>query len=146
MARNIKGGKKLNAFIRKAKNAKSVKEIQVGFFATSRYPDGTPVAAVAAWNEFGTKRIPERPFFRNAIEGAEDELKPVMVKSIDPRTMAMDRTTAGKLGEVMQGRIQRSITTLREPALAESTKRKKGSSNPLIDTGTLRKSTTYRIK
>ena len=85
MARNIKGGKKLNAFIRKAKNAKSVKEIQVGFFSSAKYPDGTPVAAVAAWNEFGTKRIKERPFFRNAIsEGAEDELKPVTGQEHQP--------------------------------------------------------------
>ena len=145
MARNIKGGQKLNAFLRKAKNAKSVKEIQVGFFATSKYPDGTPVAAVAAFNEFGTKRAPERPFFRNAIAGAEEELNPVMVKNINPRTMALDRKTAGKLGQVMQGRIQRSITTLRDPANAPSTIAQKGSSNPLLDTGTLRKSTTYRI-
>ena len=146
MARNIKGGQKLNAFLRKAKNAKSVKEIQVGFFATSKYPDGTPVAAVAAWNEFGTKRAPERPFFRQAITGAEEELNPVLVKNIDPRTMALDRKTAGKLGEVMLGRIQRSIVTLREPANAPSTIRLKKSDNPLIGkTGTLLKSVNYRV-
>ena len=147
MARNIKGGKKLDAFLRKAKNAKSVKEIQVGFFASSKYPDGTPVAAVAAFNEFGTKRIPERPFFRQAISGADEELKPVLLKSINPRTMALDRKTAGKLGQVMQGRIQRSIVTLREPALAPSTiaRRKKKSTKPLIDTGTLLKNVTYRV-
>ena len=37
----IKGGKRLEAFLRKAKNAKStnnVKEVEVGFYSTARYP------------------------------------------------------------------------------------------------------------
>lgn len=31
-------------------------EVSVGFLANATYPDGTPVAAVAFWNEFGTSR------------------------------------------------------------------------------------------
>ena len=69
MPKNVTGGRKLAAFLRQAKaaQASSVKGIDVGFFSTAKYPDGTPVAAVAAWNEFGTERngqqhVPERPF------------------------------------------------------------------------------------
>ena len=49
---------KLKSFIKKAQAAqiKSVKRVSVGFFATSKYRDGTPVTNVAAWNEFGTQR------------------------------------------------------------------------------------------
>ena len=123
--------------------------MQVGFFATAKYDDGTPVAAVAAWNEFGTKRIPERPFFRQAIQGADRDLVPIIKYNLDPKTLAIDRPLAGKLGTAMKGRIQKSITVLRTPANAPSTTaprpRGKGSSNPLIDTGFMRKSVTYKI-
>ena len=147
----VRGGQKLARFLRKAKRAKSVRSIEVGFFESSRYPSGEYVAAVAAWNEFGTENeagethIPERPFFRNAIAGAKEDLLPILIENVDPRTMAVDRKTAGLMGQAMVGRIQRSITTLRTPELAESTKRAKGSSNPLIDTSLMRKSTTYKI-
>lgn len=124
--------------------------MSVGFFSTAKYPDGTPVAAVAAWNEFGTSRIPERPFFRNAIVGADKELMPVLKKGIDPRDMALDHITAAKLGLVMQARVQRSITDLSSPPNAPSTTAPrplgKGSSNPLIDTGFMRQSTTYKVE
>lgn len=41
--------------------------INIGFFAGTQYPDGTPVAAVAKWNNDGTDRIPERPFFSKGM-------------------------------------------------------------------------------
>ena len=60
------GGKKLQRLLREAGKG-GVSGVKVGFFSTAKYEDGTPVAAVAAWNEFGTKTIPERPFFRRAL-------------------------------------------------------------------------------
>jgi hypothetical protein len=41
--------------------------VSAGFFSNSAYPDGTPVASVAMWNNNGTERIPERPFFTKGI-------------------------------------------------------------------------------
>ena len=66
------GGRKIKRLFDTALKG-GVREVDVGFFSTATYPDGTPVAAVAAWNEFGTQRggrphIPERPFFRRAIK------------------------------------------------------------------------------
>ena len=48
MAR-VKGGQKAKQFILQAKRAQrgAVDELQVGFFSTSKYPDGTPVTNVA---------------------------------------------------------------------------------------------------
>ena len=54
---NVRGGRRLATFLRKARAAKHV-DTDVGFFDSARYSDGTPVAAVAAWNEFGTRNIP----------------------------------------------------------------------------------------
>ena len=69
MARRVTGGRAAKQFILQAKRAQrgAVEELQVGFFATAKYPDGTPVTNVAVWNEFGTGSIPERPFFRQAL-------------------------------------------------------------------------------
>lgn len=156
----IQGGEQLDKFLRQARKAHGLTATKIGFFADAKYPDGTLVAAVAAWQEFGTQnkdgtvRIPERPFFRNAVNDPETAaaLISILRSNIDPWTMVVDPQIGDKLGATMQGRIQRSITTLKEPPLAESTKkarrRKFGSkglaANPLIDTGTLRNSVTWK--
>ena len=162
MPSRVQGGRKLAAFLRRAKSAKArSKQTDVGFFSTAKYPNGLNVAAVAAWNEFGTETIPERPFLRQAISGAERDLLPVLKAGIDPKEMVIDARTAGLLGEVMKARIQQSITTLREPPNAPITisggwmrsksgkpfrVKGKGSSNPLIDTGFMRQSVTYQVE
>ena len=51
-------------------------------------------------------------FFRNALRTSKELLLDIMVENIDPRTMTLDRITAGKLGAALVGEIQRSITTL----------------------------------
>ena len=118
-----RGGQRLNRFIRTAKRAKSVRSIEVGFFSNARYPSGEYVAAIAAIQEFGSEKnnIPERPFIRNSLQNAKEELLPIMIQNVDPKTMAVDRRVGGLMGQAMVGRIQRSITTLRKPANAPST-------------------------
>lgn len=37
--------------------------VRVGVLESATYPDGTPVAMVAFWNEYGTKTSPVRAFF-----------------------------------------------------------------------------------
>ena len=146
MAR-VKGGQKAKQFILQAKRAQrgAVDELQVGFFSTSKYPNGQAVTNVAVWNEFGTGSIPERPFFRQAIAGAKRSIGPMIRASLDGRKMAMDRQAAGRIGEFMKDRIQTSITTLRSPGNAPATIAAKGSSNPLIDEGFLRNSVAWVI-
>ena len=149
MASKVTGGRKLNTFFRRAKSAQagSVRaRLKSDSIRRPSISDGTPVTNVAAWNEFGDiPNIPERPFFRQAIQGAKAEITPILVENVDPRTMSVDRRTAGLVGQAMQGRIQRSITTLRRPGNAPSTIEAKGSSNPLIDTGFMRQSVNWKI-
>ena len=159
-----RGGQKLKRFIRTAKRApKASSGVDVGWFRDAKYPPvrtgkrgggkQSPVyaAAVALWNEFGTQGggwggpIPERPFIRNALRDANAELIPVLKESLDPKTMTLDKRSAGRLGATMVGMIQTSITTLRTPPNSPVTRKIKGSSNPLFDTGFLRASTTYRV-
>ena len=66
------GGKaleRLNLAIKQLEGATA----QVGFFPESRYPSGTPVAQVAAYQELGTGKIPPRPYFRTAIQTKSQE-------------------------------------------------------------------------
>ena len=55
-------------------------EVAVGFMEGATYPDGTPVAAVAYWNEFGASGTPARPFFRQMIAAESPTWAPKMAK------------------------------------------------------------------
>ena len=114
----------------------------------AKYDDkkGTPVAAVAAWNEFGTETIPERPFFRRAIAEMEGGISNIVKAGIDTKKMVVDDRLADRVGAYAQGQIQESITALKEPPNAPSTIKEKGSSSPLIDTGHMRESVTWKVE
>ena len=93
-----RGGKKLRRLLREAGKG-GVSGVKVGFFSTAKYQDGTPVAAVAAWNEFGTKTIPERPFFRNALAESERGVSRISSQAgIDTEKMVVDEQLAGRVG------------------------------------------------
>ena len=116
------------------------------------YPASETSSAIvmrAIWNHFGTSRgIPSRPFLRNAIRGNRNKYKrqlQIAAKSLVVG-LSTTRDVLAKLGIQAVGDIQREITNLRTPPNAPSTIRKKGSSNPLIDTGEMRQSTTYEIE
>lgn len=140
------GGQKLKAFVAGAQKKLPFKDIDVGFFAEARYTDGTPIAAIAFFNEFGTKNIPERPFFRNANEGIKKPLIALLKRQFKPEdNQLVTLKTAGLAGVLHVNTIQKSITDMRDPPNAPSTIRQKGSSNPLIDTGEMRRSVTYKV-
>ena len=122
--------------------------IQAGFFSTARYQDGTPVTNVAAWNEFGTqgrRPTPERPFMRQANHRMRPELLEIIKDRVDPVTLKVDLTTANTIGMKMQSEIANSIVNLKDPPNAPYTIARKGSSNPLIDTGKMVNSVAYEV-
>lgn len=86
--------------------------VNVGWFEDQRYDDGTSVAQVARWNEFGTKAgIPERPFMRRTKMEHEREwverLKTLVQRALDEDK---DLDSALKVfGEVVKGDIQKTI-------------------------------------
>ena len=147
MASSVRGGKKLQQFINRGKRAgEKTQRVDVGFFSTARYPDGTGVAAVAAWNEFGTKFAPERPFFRQAIENMDESLPPLIREYLDPKNPIMTPRVAAIVGEKAKAEIQSRITLLSEPENSPATVKAKGSDNPLIDKGFMRNSVAYRTE
>ena len=140
-----RGGEKLRRLLREAAKRRDT-TVEVGFFSEARYEDGTPVAAVAAWNEFGTEDIPERPFFRRALAEVEDGVTKIVKAGIDTEKMVVDDRLAGRVGAYVAGQIQESITALKEPPNAPSTIKEKGGSSPLLDTGHMRESVTWKVE
>lgn len=141
------GGEKLQEFIDDVKNAR-LGDIEVGFFKTAKYPDGTSVAQVAATHEFGAPTVPQRPFFRQAIRKMERpaQLPRIVRKLVDRRTMTMPRVGYERIGQYAANQIQERIVLLRKPPNSPETIRRKGSSNPLIDVGAMRTAVSWRVK
>lgn len=120
--------------------------VEVGFMNNATYPDGTPVAAVAFWNEFGTSDgIPARPFFRNMIASESGTWPDTMARQAKGTGYDAERTLA-LMGEDIGGALRQSINDFTAPDNAESTiAAKGGASKPLIDTSHMINSIAYRV-
>lgn len=107
------GGQRLQAFLVKAGGERGVSRIQVGFFG-DRYPDGRPVAVVAAAHEFGNDSgsRPETAFMRQALDrgNVRQIVREEMRRGRAGKgTMAVDRHTAERIGQRMAREVQASI-------------------------------------
>jgi len=119
--------------------------VKVGFLEGATYPDGTPVAAVAFWNEFGNGSAPPRPFFRGMI-AEEKPSWPGKVEAIAKATDYDGEKILKLMGEDIQGALIQSINDFTTPALAQSTIDRKGFDKPLIDTGHMVNSTGWELE
>jgi len=112
---------------------------QVGLPSGINYEDGTPVAQVAAIQEFGApaKKIPPRPFIRPTVAEQKEQWTKIIAKSI-PKVVE-DKMTAfdvlDLVGRVAAADIQTKISSIYSPPLSPITIKRKGSSKPLIETG-----------
>lgn len=107
---------------------------------------GGDIVMRAVWQEFGTTRIPERPFIRNAmtanLSGYRD-LARSSAEQIIAGSMTMRRALE-RMGIKAQGDIQKEMPGT-PPPNAPSTIRQKGSSMTLVDSGQLRQSVSWVI-
>lgn len=146
--RNAGGGKRAIDIITRAMTG-SPRSVQVGLPAGEV---GADILSIGFWNEFGTTRIPERPFLRNAMRDNRATYvgnlttiaERVVVSAMEGGEYSLS-TALGQLGQKAAGDIQREITTLASPPNAPSTIRQKKSSNPLIDEGRLRQAITWKL-
>lgn len=118
--------------------------VNVGFLEGATYPDGTPVAAVAFWNEYGASG-PPRPFFRNMIEEEKPTWGP-KVEKLAKATNYDGKKILALMGEDIQGALIQSINDLTDPPLSQYTIDRKGFDKPLIDTSHMVNSTGYEVK
>lgn len=144
----IKGGNKLEReLLRMSIDAVKGKTLKVGFLSGANYPDGTPVATVAAIQDFGApaRNIPPRPFFRNTVKAGKQtwgaDLASVMKKN------KMDAAKAlALMGEQIKGEIKNSIANGAYKPLKPATVKRKGFDKPLVDTGQMLNSVDYEVK
>lgn len=125
-------------------SAKMSSSVEVGFLEGATYPDGTPVASVAFWNEYGNGSAPPRPFFRTMIE-KEKESWPGKLAAAYKATGGDGDKALALVGEDIDGALKQSINDFSSPALAQSTIDRKGFDKPLIDTGHMINSTGSRV-
>lgn len=151
--------------IRRTSNASSIKkvleelgrkEIKVGFFESAKYPDGTPIAYVAAIQEFGHGPIPPRPFMRPAEQqNAAKWQKGIAagVKSALNGSVTIEHALE-QVGMVAAGDVRKAIKAVTAPPLADSTisarqrrlKGKKAASiKPLVDSGQMIQAVTSAV-
>ena len=112
------------------------------------YEDGTTVAEVAAWNEYGTSQIPPRPFLRQSVENHADEINAnieVVIKAVVSGDIDTEKALM-MIGAMQVGYVQHEIKTGGFTPNKPSTIRMKGSDRPLIDTGQMRQSVHYIIE
>lgn len=132
--------------------SKKAAKIEVGVLGPKAHSKhrGSEVttADVAGFQEFGTETIPKRPFVSGWFDAVGKAGLPAILKDAAKKFLAgqIDGPKYVKLlGNYGVGGIQKLISAGIKPALAESTIKRKGSSKPLIDTGVLRASVSFRV-
>lgn len=122
-------------------------EVVVGFQEDQAYDDGTSLAEVAAHNEFGSSDTPARPFMKQSFEKHEKELQ-AACNSVNAALSKGDTAqhALNTIGVVAKGIVQDEIVNGGFAPNAPSTVRKKGSEQPLIDTGHMRQSVNFVVR
>ncbi len=123
--------------------------VSIGVFSDSgSEPNGTSLIDVAIWNEYGTSRIPQRPFMRIASDNNNEKWSDMAHQMVDMVTDGSINARQAKnvIGVQAVGDIQEVIGSNALQANAPGTIKKKGSAAPLIDTGRLRQSIKFKVE
>lgn len=123
-------------YIRRFKSIEK-RKVVAGVFTDS---NGSELIKKAFYNEFGTSRIPKRSFLRQ-----NDIKKKVRIEEFLDIIKSVD-SVFSKIGLQMSSIIKERIRDIRTPVNAPSTIAKKGSSNPLIDSGELINSIDFDLR
>lgn len=126
------------------KNLKQLQstEVKVGLLSKA----GSEVVSYAGYNEFGTSRIPSRPFMRQTFEDHEKDMINRIAASYKAVSNGADiYSEVNKTGLFYKGLIQKMIGSNMAPENKPGTIRQKGSSKTLIDTGRMRQSIDFEV-
>lgn len=114
---------------------------------TRKKKPGLSMPEIAAQNEYGTSRIPARPFMSTAVDANRGTINGYIKKQygliLDGKTTV--NKALGLIGQLMTGLIQKRIRQIVYPPNAPSTIARKGSSKPLIDFGQMVQSVRYVV-
>lgn len=134
------------------------KQIKVGFFEHSHYPDGTPIAYVAAIHELGYPAggIPPRPFFRPAMAEHQHEYADLTARAVAAavRETISLQNGLSQIGAKAAGDVQLAIQSVTTPPLKSATiaararrhSRGMASAKPLVDSGQMLQAVNYVVE
>jgi len=108
---------------------------------------GLSMPQIAAENEFGTQRIPERSFMRTSFDENVTRIQALIRREYE-QVVDGNKTEANALGLVglyVVGLIQQKIRQITQPPNSPTTIAIKKSSKPLIDFGQMVGSVTYVV-
>lgn len=139
-------------------------KIKAGVLKGATYDNGLPVAQVALWNEYGTSRMPSRPFMRTTVENHKNDWGNRLVANMNAYLQGRSSLEDGlnDVGNMMQAHIQETIDSNIPPPNAKSTAKRKasrvvdekgkpieggsGTKQTLIDSGVMIKSVSYEVE
>ena len=112
--------------------------VKVGVMSGS-YPDGTSVVDVAYWNEYGTSKMPSRPFIRQTFEKNGSDIEQVSRTLLGGIITGIYNADGAlrELGDWYEGVMKEVLRDGSYVPNAPSTLAQKNGSKPLVDTGTL---------
>lgn len=129
-------------------------KLKVGIFSDEDSEE-TSYVMIGRVHEFGVTIqrgegriiIPERSFIRSTFEENSDKWVAFLKQQAQlvARLSLPPKVAWERLGALIVADIQEKITDISSPPNAPSTIKKKGSSSPLIDSGSLRQRITYRV-
>ena len=148
---NLEGGKKYKRFLEKV--GEIAGGVKAGILGGATSADGKNIAEYAAYNEFGTKNIPARPFMRTVAKERPKVWVGQMVRKIRGNATKPEAWKGALVlaGESMKSDIQYSIQagkwTPNAPATvaAKARKGKTEPDHPLIDTGQMLAAVSYEV-
>ena len=123
------------------------KEIRAGVLPSAgNGKKGVPISEYATYNEYGTEKIPSRPFMATSADenkGWSTSVKNAVKGIIDGAEVISQMNT---VGEKMKTDIKKNIGTYRFKPLKPATVKKKGHDIQLIDSGDLYDAIDYEVK
>ena len=147
----VTGGDKYKAVLEKIARLKLT--AQAGIPAGATTTDGKSIPMYAAYNEFGTSRIPARPFMRTTANEHQNEWCETLAGALKGEILKDNAKGAmGLVGEQMKAHIQQTIqkgSFAPNSPKTIATKRRKGKvepDHPLIDTGQMLASIISEVK
>lgn len=128
------------------------KRIRIGILNESlKNAEGITILEYAIYNEYGTRNMSARPFFREATERSDNEreikdyIESQIEKIVNSKGRYSSTEALNSIGEYVRGKVIDSIKNGSWANNMPSTIKKKGRNTPLIDDGDLIRSIEFEV-
>ena len=150
----VRNGPDYNKYLKLVKELSILSKgyVKVGILSDGSTDDGVSILEYAIYNEYGTSRIPARPFLREATERPDNQaiisrfIEAQVTKVVNSKGEFSAKDALTAIGEFVRGRIILSIKDGKWAPNSPSTiKGKNGRTTPLIDKGDLIRAIEFEV-